>query len=230
MNTVLTEPGHTVYDTSRVVLVFRAQETRVTTSHMSWLGQWRRTLLMACSGFRRKVRHIRRWPEIYAFSTHNIFMSFVWFSQWTAITSHTQHLYVLCNRSAVLFCEVMIDFVSRHLFVFKMSMRYSDTTQKNGVTPKINICEVNVILWWSERGFLKLIFLKILSHPGVAWLIRRVLDLMLEFLGPLYNWLKQFVNHYLTHCHLRVDTRFLTTFHYSVVLLRTPLFSDCSLL
>jgi hypothetical protein len=30
----------------------------------------------------------------------------------------------------------------------------------------------------------------------------RVLDLMIEFIGPLHNWLQQFTNHYLTHCHL----------------------------
>jgi hypothetical protein len=32
--------------------------------------------------------------------------------------------------------------------------------------------------------------------------MRRVLDLMIEFIGPLHNWLQQFTNHYLTHCHL----------------------------
>jgi hypothetical protein len=37
---------------------------------------------------------------------------------------------------------------------------------------------------------------------GCAWLIRRVLDLMIEFIGPLYNWLQQFPNHYLIHCIL----------------------------
>jgi hypothetical protein len=25
---------------------------------------------------------------------------------------------------------------------------------------------------------------------------------MIEFIGPLYNWLQQYTNHYLTHCHL----------------------------
>jgi hypothetical protein len=30
---------------------------------------------------------------------------------------------------------------------------------------------------------------------------------VIEFIGPLYNWLQQFTNHYLTHCHLvRLDT------------------------
>jgi hypothetical protein len=30
---------------------------------------------------------------------------------------------------------------------------------------------------------------------GFAWLIRRIWDLMIEFIGPLYNWLQQFTNH-----------------------------------
>jgi hypothetical protein len=42
----------------------------------------------------------------------------------------------------------------------------------------------------------------IVTYPGFAWPIRRVLDLMIEYIGPLYNWLQQFTNHYLTHCHL----------------------------
>jgi hypothetical protein len=42
----------------------------------------------------------------------------------------------------------------------------------------------------------------IVTYPGSASLIRRVLDLMIECIGPLYNWLQQFTNHYLTHCHL----------------------------
>jgi hypothetical protein len=44
--------------------------------------------------------------------------------------------------------------------------------------------------------------LHIVTYPGFAWLIRRVLDLMIEFIRPLYNWLQQFTNHYLTHYHL----------------------------
>jgi hypothetical protein len=39
---------------------------------------------------------------------------------------------------------------------------------------------------------------RIVTYPRFAWLIRRVLDLMIEFIGPLYNWLQQFTNHYLT--------------------------------
>jgi hypothetical protein len=46
-----------------------------------------------------------------------------------------------------------------------------------------------------------------ITYPGFAWVIRRVLYLMIEFIGPLYNWLQQFTNHYLTHCPLlRLDT------------------------
>jgi hypothetical protein len=40
--------------------------------------------------------------------------------------------------------------------------------------------------------------------------MRRGLDLMSEFIVPLYKWLQQFTNHYLTHYHLlRLDTRCL---------------------
>jgi hypothetical protein len=46
--------------------------------------------------------------------------------------------------------------------------------------------------------FYEIIFC-IVSYLGFAWLIRRVLDLMIEFIVPLYNWLQQFTNHYLTH-------------------------------
>jgi hypothetical protein len=38
----------------------------------------------------------------------------------------------------------------------------------------------------------------IVTYPGFAWLIRRVLDLTIEFIKPLYSWLQQFTNHYLT--------------------------------
>jgi hypothetical protein len=47
----------------------------------------------------------------------------------------------------------------------------------------------------------------IVTYPDFAWLIRRGLDFMIEFIGPLCNWLQQFTNHYLTHCHLlRLET------------------------
>jgi hypothetical protein len=58
---------------------------------------------------------------------------------------------------------------------------------------------------------------------------------MIEFIGPLYNWLQQFTSHYLTHCHLLpTDTTAKTILtskwtelnwtelNYSVVLLCTP--------
>jgi hypothetical protein len=73
-------------------------------------------------------------------------------------------------------------------------------------------------------------FLNIVTYPGFAWLIRRVLHLMIGFIGPLYNWLQQFTNHYLTHCHLlptghstgTILSSEWTELHYSVVLLCTP--------
>jgi hypothetical protein len=46
--------------------------------------------------------------------------------------------------------------------------------------------------------------IKIVTHPGFAWLIRRVLDLIIKFIWPLYNWLQQFTTYYLTHCHLPI--------------------------
>jgi hypothetical protein len=39
-------------------------------------------------------------------------------------------------------------------------------------------------------------------YLGSACLNRQVLDLMIRYIGPLYNWLQQFTNHYLTRCHL----------------------------
>jgi hypothetical protein len=62
----------------------------------------------------------------------------------------------------------------------------------------------------------------IVTYPGFAWLMRRFLDLMIEFIGPLYNWLLQFTNHYLTHCQL------LPTGHSTGTILTsnwTPLYS-----
>jgi hypothetical protein len=40
----------------------------------------------------------------------------------------------------------------------------------------------------------------VVTYPVFAWLIRWVLDLMIKFIGPLYNWLLQFTNHYLIFC------------------------------
>jgi hypothetical protein len=76
-------------------------------------------------------------------------------------------------------------------------------------------------------------YFNIVTCLGFAWLIRRGLDLMIEFIGPLYNWLQQFTNHYLTHCQLlptghstgTILTSNWTELHYSVVLTCTPLYS-----
>jgi hypothetical protein len=38
----------------------------------------------------------------------------------------------------------------------------------------------------------------IVTYSGFVWLKRRVLDLIIEFIGPLYNWLQQFTNHWHT--------------------------------
>jgi hypothetical protein len=73
----------------------------------------------------------------------------------------------------------------------------------------------------------------IVAYPGFAWLTRRVLDLMIEFIGPLYDWLHQFTNHYLTHCHLlptghSTGIRLISKraeLNYCVVLLPTPMYS-----
>jgi hypothetical protein len=54
---------------------------------------------------------------------------------------------------------------------------------------------------------LSIVLNNIVRYPGFAWLKRRVWDMMIEFIGPLYNLLEQFTNHYLTHCHIpRLDT------------------------
>jgi hypothetical protein len=53
---------------------------------------------------------------------------------------------------------------------------------------------------------------------------------MIEFIRHLYNWLQQFTNHCLIHCHLlptghstaTILTSNWTELHYSVVLLRIP--------
>jgi hypothetical protein len=42
----------------------------------------------------------------------------------------------------------------------------------------------------------------IVTLPAFAWLIGRGSNFMIDFIGPLYNCLQQFTNHYLTHCHL----------------------------
>jgi hypothetical protein len=40
------------------------------------------------------------------------------------------------------------------------------------------------------------------TYRAIAWHKRQVLDLMIEFIGPLCNWLQQFRNHYQIQCHL----------------------------
>jgi hypothetical protein len=68
-----------------------------------------------------------------------------------------------------------------------------------------NSCRGDSILHNFRPGISSLhyfIYIYSVTYPGFAWLIRRVLGLMVEFIGPLYNWLQQFTNHYLTHCHL----------------------------
>jgi hypothetical protein len=44
--------------------------------------------------------------------------------------------------------------------------------------------------------------LHVLQHCMTNW---RVLDLRIEFIGPLHNWLQQFTNHYLTYCYLPTE-------------------------
>jgi hypothetical protein len=54
------------------------------------------------------------------------------------------------------------------------------------------------------------------TYSGFAWQIRLVLDLMIEFIGSLYNWLQQFTNHYLDWTLSTSDHTSLL--HYSVIL------------
>jgi hypothetical protein len=64
----------------------------------------------------------------------------------------------------------------------------------------------------------------IVTYLGFAWLIRLVLYLMIKFIGPLYNWLQQFTNHWHTVIFFWLDTQWelfwLPTelLHYSVLL------------
>jgi hypothetical protein len=48
----------------------------------------------------------------------------------------------------------------------------------------------------------KSIYIYIVTYSVFTWLIRRVLDLMTEFIRPIYNWLQQFTYYSLTLCHL----------------------------
>jgi hypothetical protein len=48
-------------------------------------------------------------------------------------------------------------------------------------------------------------YINIIKYSGFAWLIRRGLDSMMEFIGLLYNWLQQFTNHWNTVI-FRLDT------------------------
>jgi hypothetical protein len=66
-------------------------------------------------------------------------------------------------------------------------------------------CGLHISSLWSYEYDTRQVYafqLYIVTYPGFAWLIRRVLDVMIEFIGALYNWLQQFTNHYLTHCLL----------------------------
>jgi hypothetical protein len=73
-------------------------------------------------------------------------------------------------------------------------------------------------------------FLEYCHVSGVCITNKMFLDLMIEFIEPLYNWLQQFTIHYLTHCHhlLTVHstgtilTSNWTELNYSIVLLCTP--------
>jgi hypothetical protein len=58
---------------------------------------------------------------------------------------------------------------------------------------------------------------------GSAWLIRRVFNLMFEFIGPLCNWLQQFTNQVFSTLSSSSSghSRLLTTLEYST----TPLYS-----
>jgi hypothetical protein len=79
------------------------------------------------------------------------------------------------------------------------------------------------------RDFLLLI--NIVTYPGFAWLIRRGLDMMIEFIGPLHNWLQQFTNPYLEHWTISTSDH-TSLLHYFVVLLPVfwlcPLITTCS--
>jgi hypothetical protein len=69
-------------------------------------------------------------------------------------------------------------------------------------------------------------YMYIVTYPGVAWLITRVLDLVIEFIGPLWDWLQEFTNQYLSssdwtlhwnysdfqlNCQLLLASRYITS-------------------
>jgi hypothetical protein len=58
------------------------------------------------------------------------------------------------------------------------------------------------------------------EYPGFAWLMRRVLDMMVEFFGLLYNWLQQFTNHW----HTVTFFDLTLAVHYFTVIRCTPLY------
>jgi hypothetical protein len=44
------------------------------------------------------------------------------------------------------------------------------------------------------------------TYPGIAWLVRRVMDSIIKFIKPLYNWLQQFTYHWHAVIFFRLDT------------------------
>jgi hypothetical protein len=58
----------------------------------------------------------------------------------------------------------------------------------------------------------------IVTYQGFVWQIRRGLDLMIEFIGPLYNCLQQFTNHTLSSSSDWALHWNYSELHYSVVL------------
>jgi hypothetical protein len=67
----------------------------------------------------------------------------------------------------------------------------------NNYTWKSLKCPIKYILL-----YMCVIYMYIVTYLGFACQTRHVLDLMIGFIGPMYNWLQQFTNHYLTHSHL----------------------------
>jgi hypothetical protein len=93
----------------------------------------------------------------------------------------------------------------RHFIVWDANSAVNWTTKK--LTKKFAVKWLTLFVFWIP-GFTSRLGnqlhwqdFRVVTCSGFAWLIKRVSDLMVEFIGPLYNLLQHFANLY-----LRLDT------------------------
>jgi hypothetical protein len=87
--------------------------------------------------------------------------------------------------------ETSVDFIRMHSVISKW---------QNAVTTALRTLDPIYISYISHRNHKKYI----VTYQGVSWLIRQVLDLVIEFIGFLYNLLQKFTNRYVTHCRFQL--------------------------